>query len=297
MNLPVFINRHRLFVDMILIAIGSTIMALAYPMFLIPLRIVPGGVSGVSIIIHYLTNLPVGITTFILNIPLLAAGWLLIGRTFAFRTIIGMALSNLLIDFFTYIIKIPQITENFLLGAVFGGLMLGVGLGTTFLGNASTGGTDVIGQIVKKYTNYSTGMGIMIVDFFIISLAGIVFKSFEASLYGYLALFLSSIVIDRVLEGSDYARGVFIISDKKNLIKEFIFLYLGKGATEFYGKTGFKEEETSILFTAINRKQLPLLKRNIKKIDPNAFVVVTNIYEIIGSGFLPRNIVENSESV
>ncbi len=290
MSLPVFVNKHRLYVDSFLIVVGSILMALAYPMFLIPLKIVPGGVTGLSIILHYTINVPVGITSFILNIPLLIMGYMLLGKTFAFRTIIGMTFSNLLIDFFTYIMKVPQITDNMLLGSIFGGVVLGLGLGIIFSGNASTGGTDVIGQIVRKYTNHTAGMGIMAIDFFVISLAGIVFKSFEMSLYGYLTLYLSSSIIDKVMEGSGNARGVFIISDQKELIKEFIFLYINRGVTEFYGKTGFLEKETNIIFSAISRKQLPMLKRNVLQIDPKAFIVVTDVYEIVGQGFNPRNI-------
>ena len=290
MNLPFFINKHRLYVDSFLIILGSILMALAYPMFLIPMKIVPGGVTGLSIILHYAINTPVGITSFILNIPLLIAGYVFLGRTFAFRTIIGMIFSNLLIDFFTYIVKVPQITNNLLLGSIFGGVLLGLGLGIIFSANASTGGSDVIGQIIRKYTNHTAGMGIMTIDFFVISLAGIVFKSFEMSLYGYLTLYLSSNIIDRVMEGSGNARGVFIVSDKKDLIKEFIFLYINRGVTEFYGRTGFLEKDTNIIFSAISRKQLPVLKRNVLQIDPNAFIVVTDVYEIVGSGFNPRNI-------
>ncbi len=293
MNIPIVINKYRLYVDILLIILGSIIMALSYPMFLIPLKIVPGGVSGISIILHYLINVPVGLTTLILNIPLLFVGWILIGRTFALRTLVGMTLSNLLIDYFTYIVKVPPATEDILLGAIFGGVLLGVGLGITFLGNASTGGSDVIGQVVKKYTNYSAGMGMMAIDFIIISIAGLVFKSFEACLYGYLALFLSSTIIDRVIEGSDYARGVFIISSKKELIKEFIFLYINRGVTEFDGRTGFLGKETEILFSAMSRKQVPTLKRYVRKIDPDAFMVVTEVYEIIGHGFTLRNIIDS----
>ncbi len=294
-NLPFIVHKYRLYVDILLIIIGAGLSALAYPMFLIPLKIVPGGVSGLSIVIHHLTGFPVGLTGFVLNIPILIAGFILIGKVFALRTIIGMTLCNLLIDFFTYIVKVPAVTDDMLLGSIFGGILLGLGLGIIFLANASTGGSDVIGQIISKYSNFTAGIGIMITDFLVISLSGIVFRSFELPLYGYTSLIISSTLIDRVMQGSDYARGVFIITEKKELVKEFIFIYLERGITEFHGRTGFSQKETDIVFTAIGMKQLPILKRYVKKIDPEAFIVVTDVFEIIGKGFSQRNILNSSK--
>ncbi len=275
--------------DQILIVIGSAIIGLSYAFFLIPHHIVPGGVGGLSIVINYFTKFPVGILIAVLNIPLFIIGIKVIGKSFGIKSLIGVFISSFFIDWFTYLLP-SNITKNPLLASIYGGLLLGIGLGLIFRGNASTGGSDIIGQVIKKYTNLSVGVGIMLVDFVIISLAGLSFHSFEAPLIGYVSLYVSSKVIDIILEGWGYAKMAFIITDKPDEIADTILENLNRGCTMLKSFSPFTKKDRKAIFTVVNKKEIPKLKRYIKRIDPQAFVVISDVYEVLGRGFKRRNI-------
>ncbi len=287
-NVFIKFTKKKFFLDMFVILLGSFISGLSYSLFLVHLNIVPGGISGISMILNYLFSTPIGLFTFILNIPIFLLGWKILGRTFAFRTIIGLVLSTFFIDFQIYILKFPILTEDKLLGSIFGGILLGVGLGIIFLGNASTGGTDVVGQIVNKYTNFSIGMGIMFIDVIIISVAALAFKQIEAALYGYLCLYISSQVIDFILEGSDYARGAYIISLKQKEISERIIKDMNRGVTLLKGKSVFRDVDVDVIFTVVTKKEIPRLRRLVNETDPKAFMIISQVHEVLGRGFRKR---------
>ena len=194
--------------------VGGIVFALGYAAFLIPHKIVPGGVSGIAMILRFLYNTPVGIVAIILNIPLFLIALRVLGISFGVKSIGAIIYTNLLIDFLIYSVKIETPTDNVVLAALYGGIMLGLGLGLIFRSEASTGGTDIVGQIMSRYTNMSVGMWIMVVDFVVITTAGITTHSIELALLGYLALFLSSKIIDLILEGIDYARAAFVVTTK-----------------------------------------------------------------------------------
>jgi uncharacterized membrane-anchored protein YitT (DUF2179 family) len=278
--------RHAL--DILLIAFGSALMGVAYASFLIPHRIVPGGVGGLSIILHHYLKTPVGITIIILNIPIFILGIRTLGKTFGVKSILGIILSALFIDFFSYGVRLPAITDNRILAAIYGGIILGVGLGIVFRGRGSTGGTDIIGQIINRYTNITTGMGILVTDFIIISLSGIVFRSFEIPLYGYLALFLSSRVLDFVVEGFSYARAVIIISEKPAEIAEGIMKDMDRGVTKLKGLGGYTDAEKDVLLVVVNRREVSIIRQLVKEKDPKAFVIINDVYEVLGKGFRSR---------
>jgi len=274
--------------DVVLIAFGSGLMGVAYAGFLIPHQIVPGGVGGLSILLHHFIKIPVGATIIVLNIPIFLLGIRTLGRTFGFKSALGVILSALSIDLFVYGVRLPNITDNRILAAVYGGIILGVGLGIVFRGRGSTGGTDIIGQIINRYTNITTGMGILITDFIIISLSGIVFRSYEIPLYGYVALFLSSRVLDFVVEGFSYARAVIIISDKPEEIAQVIMKDMGRGVTKLHGMGGYTDAEKDVLLVVVNRREISYIRLAVKEKDPKAFVIITDVYEVLGKGFRPR---------
>lgn len=277
----------RVIRNLILVLAGSTVMGMGYALFLIPYHLVPGGVSGISIIINYLFHLPVGLVIILLNIPIFLLSYKFLGKKYIFTTLIGMTLSSLMIDFFNEIIKLPKGTENPILASIYGGLLLGLGLGLVFRGEASTGGSDVIGMILNKYTGVSVGIGIMLTDFVIISASGVVFKNLEAPLYGYIVLFISSKVIDLVLEGWSFSKLVIITSAKTNEIADFILNKLDRSGSALKSRSLYLNREGEIIITVINRKQLAELKAFIKKADPQAFVIINDTYEVLGKGFKP----------
>ena len=270
------------------VIVGGIIFALAYAVFLIPHRIVPGGVSGIAMILRFLYNTPVGIVAIILNIPLFILALRVLGLSFGIKSVGAIIYTNLLIDFLVYSVKIETPTDNTVLAALYGGILLGLGLGLIFRSDASTGGTDIAGQILSRYTNMSVGMWIMIVDFVVITTAGITTRSIELALLGYLALFLSSKVIDLVLEGIDYARAAFVISTKADKITDEIYEKMRRGVTILDGHSPYSREEKPVIMCVITKKQTPFFKSLVQKIDKDAFVILTDVFEVLGKGFRSR---------
>ncbi|UCD04960.1 MAG: YitT family protein [candidate division WOR-3 bacterium] len=275
-------------VKLLYIIIGGIIFAFGYAAFLIPHRIVPGGVSGIAMILRFLYNTPVGIVAILLNIPLFIIALRILGISFGIKSLAAIIYTNLLIDFFVYSIGIKTPTDNVVLATLYGGILLGLGLGLIFRSDASTGGTDIVGQIFSRYTNLSVGMWIMIVDFAVITMAGVTTRSIELALLGYLALFLSSKVIDLILEGIDYARAAFVVSTKPDKITDQIYERMQRGVTILDGHSPYSREKRPVIFCVITKKETPFFKSLIKKIDENAFVILTDVFEVLGKGFRSR---------
>lgn len=271
--------------DMLLIILGSFIMALGYSLFIIPHHFVPGGVSGISIIVNYFTNFPVGILIIIFNIPIFLLGIKLMGKSYGIKSFIGMIISSLLIDFLYEVLKIKAATNNLLLASVYAGVFLGAGLGIIFTAKASTGGTDTVGQVLNKYFGVSVGFGILMIDFIIISLSGLVFKSWDIPLYSYIVLFISTKVIDLILEGWNFTKLVIINSTKNEEIERFIMDKLNRGGTALKSRSLYLKKEGEIIMSVVYRKQIAALKDFIKEIDPNAFVIISDTYAVLGRGF------------
>jgi uncharacterized membrane-anchored protein YitT (DUF2179 family) len=271
--------------NLTLVVVGSAIMAIGYSLFLIPHHFVPGGVSGMAMIINYFTRLPLGALIMVLNIPVFIVGIRIMGRKYGLRSLLGMVVSSLLIDFFYEVLKLESATDNAVLAAIYGGFMLGVGLGLVFRGRASTGGSDIVGQILNKYTGVSIGIGIMLIDFFVISASGLAFKKLEAPLYGYIVLVISTKVIDMILEGWNYTKLVIITSTQTEKIQEFILNTLDRSGTALKSRSLYLNRAGETIITVIHRKQLAELRDFIKSIDENAFVIINDTYAVLGKGF------------
>ena len=267
------------------IVLGCTIIGLSYALFLIPHHFVPGGVSGLAIIFNYFANLPVGAMIVVLNIPIFIFGLRTMGKKYVLKSLAGMLVSSFMIDLFNQVLKVPAATDNKILASIYGGILLGVGLGIVFRGHASTGGSDIVGMVVSKYTGISIGFGIMIVDFIVISASGFAFRELEAPLYGYIVLFLSIKVIDLVLEGWSYSKLVIITSNRTVEIEKFILNTLERSGTALKSRSLYLNREGEIILTVIHRKQLAELRDFIKEIDPQAFVIINDTYDVLGKGF------------
>jgi uncharacterized membrane-anchored protein YitT (DUF2179 family) len=284
---------RRNIANLALVLLGSVIMGMGYSLFLIPHHFVPGGVSGIAIIVNYFTRLPVGALILVLNIPVFIVGIKIMGRRYGLRSLLGMVVSSVLIDFFHEVVfkqsalKLPAegATHNTILAAIYGGFMLGVGLGLVFRGRASTGGSDIIGQILNRYTGMSVGIAIMLVDFFVISASGLAFRQLEAPLYGYIVLFISSRVIDMILEGWNYTKLVIITSTHTEEIQDFILNTLDRSGTALKSRSLYLSREGETILTVIHRKQLADLRQFVKSIDPDAFVIINDTYAVLGKGF------------
>ena len=273
------------FANGLLILTGCAVMGLAYAMFLIPHHFVPGGVSGIAIMANYFAGLPVGALIVVLNVPIFLLGLRTMGKKYVLHSLAGMLVSSLFIDLFHSVLKVPSATDNAVLASIYGGIMLGFGLGIVFRGRASTGGSDIVGMIVSKYTGMSLGFGIMITDFVVISASGLAFGNLEAPLYGYIVLFLSTKVIDMILEGWSYSKLVMITSTRTDEIADFILRGLDRSGTALRSRSLYLNREGELLLTVIHRKQLADLRAFIKRTDPEAFVIINDTYDVLGKGF------------
>ena len=207
------------------------------------------------------------------------------GKRYVIHSLAGLIVSSLFIDLFDKVLRVPSATDNAVLAAIYGGVMLGLGLGIVFRGRASTGGSDIIGMVISKHTGMSLGFGIMIADFVVISASGFAFGRLEAPLYGYLVLFLSTKVIDMVLEGWSYSKMVIITSSRTAEIAEYILHGLDRSGSALRSRSLYLNREGEIILTVIHRKQLSDLRAFIKKTDPEAFVVINDTYDVLGKGF------------
>ncbi|TCS83292.1 YitT family protein [Tepidibacillus fermentans] len=261
--------------------LGSLIVALAFNLFLNPNGIAPGGVSGLSTIIERQFGIEPAITQWSLNIPLFIAGLFLLGKKFGAKTAFG----SIILPFFVLITKnLKPITHFPLLAAVYGGVVLGIGLGFVFRGKASTGGTDLAAQILHKYTGISLGFAVLLMDGLVVFTSGIVFGP-ENALYALISLFLTSKTIDFVQIGLAYSKLAFIISEQQEQIGQVILHDLDRGATILNGKGAYTGNRRDVLMVVFDQRETTRLKELIKSVDSNAFVIVTDTHEVLGEGF------------
>jgi uncharacterized membrane-anchored protein YitT (DUF2179 family) len=268
-----------------LIAVGCILMGLAYSLFLIPHHFVPGGVAGIAILINYFHRLPVGVLIIVLNIPIMLIGFRTRGKRYVLHSLIGMVLSAVMIDVFHEILKFRAAAVNPVLASVYGGIMLGVGIGLVFRGGASTGGSDIVGMILSKYTGMSLGFGILVTDFLVIAASGLALWSLEVPLYGYAVLFLSTKIVDMILQGWSFSKLVIITSSRTEEIANFILYRLDRSGTALRSRSLYLNREGEIIMTVIHRRQLTELRAFIKEIDPEAFVIINDTYDVLGKGF------------
>lgn len=285
--------------DYFMIFIGSIITAGSINIFLVPYKIAPGGASGIATVIFYISNgkLPVGITMLAINIPLFLLGMRFIGKKFVVKTIFGTVLLSVVIDLtepFTHAFakKFLEMSggevysQDILLYSLFGGFLMGVGLGLVFKSGATTGGTDLAARIVTHFLPVLTmGETLLLIDTSVIILAAAAFKSFQLGLYAIVTLFISSKVIDAILEGVNYSKAVFIISDLALQISDTILKDLDRGVTALDGTGMYTGDKKKVLLCVVNRGQIPLLKNIVKNVDQNAFIVLADVREVLGEGF------------
>ncbi|MFH1224045.1 MAG: YitT family protein [Pseudomonadota bacterium] len=304
-------NKKEIIRDYIFITLGCLLIALSVIWFLDPYKIVPGGLTGLGIILYESFKIPLGTTILIFNIPLLIIGVIFLGKSFGIKSVYGIIASTMLIDLLKSVIYpylLPNIPIYLLqnpatidytssvvpfLAAIFGGILLGVGVGIVFTRRGSTGGSDVIAQIAVNYHLMKAGQMFLIIDSTIILSAGIVFGVQHHSLaYGVTAILLglssviaSVLVIDFIMDGGRHVKGVTIISDKSDELKGVILNKLEKGATIYYGEGAYTGEAKRVIFSVVSNRQIYSIKQAVKEIDPNAFIIVNNVAQVYGEGF------------
>ncbi|WP_044892952.1 YitT family protein [Bacillus alveayuensis] len=268
-------------IEYLYILIGSAIVAVAFNVFLLPNRIASGGVSGISTILHATLGWQPAYVQWALNIPLFIAGVVLLGKQFGIKTLVG----TLFLPFVVYLTRdFKPVTPDPLLGALFGGIGVGIGLGIVFRGKASTGGTDLAAQIIHKYTGLSLGTCVILIDGLIVLTAALVFDV-EQALYALIALFVTSKTIDFVQVGFGYSKMAMIITNKEEEVRQAILHKIDRGVTKLSGYGGYTEHERPVLMCVVEQAEFTKLKQLVKSIDPAAFVIVMDATEVLGEGF------------
>ncbi|PZX08233.1 uncharacterized membrane-anchored protein YitT (DUF2179 family) [Psychrobacillus insolitus] len=276
--LPSYIEKGR---DYVYVIIGAAIIAIAFNVFLLPNQIASGGVSGISTLLQSVFGWQPGIVQYAFNIPLFIAGIIFLGSQFGLKSFVGtltlpavvLATSN-----------VEPWTMDPLLGAIFGGISVGLGLGIVFRGGASTGGTDLAAQIITKYTGFSLGTSVLMIDGLIVFSAALVFD-IEKALFALISLFVTTKTIDIIQLGFSQSKMVYIFTNKQEEMRDTIYKEIDRGVTKIPAIGGYTEEERPILMVVVHQREFTKLKHFVKMIDPSAFVIVSDAHEVLGEGF------------
>lgn len=272
--------------DCLMVLLGTAIFALGTYYFVTPSNIAPGGVSGIAILVNYAFGAPVGLVTALINLPLLVIGWRYLGREFILKTLLSVAAFTVVYDYILTPLSLPVYEGERLMASLFGGVLMGIGLGIVFYYAGSTGGVDIITKLLHlKYPHIQLGRAMMLVDMVIVLASAVVFRSIESALYAIICIFVSSQFIDVVVYSTDKGKLVYIFSQKYEAITREILEKMDRGVTLLHGEGGFTGEKKRVLLCALRTNEYHKLKRIVRRIDPDAFLVVSDSTEIMGEGF------------
>ena len=265
------------FLSFLLITVGATLAAIAREIFLVPNNIIDGGIIGISIMVSYITKIKLSVLTFVLNIPFLILGYKQLGKSFLIKAAYAMIVLSLLLE---ELKPVPELTNDVLLATVFGGLLLGIGVGFVIKFGACLDGTEVVAILINKKTSFSVGQVVMFLNFFIYSTAGFLF-GWDRALYSILTYFITFKIIDMVSEGFEQAKAAMIITNHGEEIANSIYKHLGRTVTMLEGE-GLISGKKVVLYAVVTRIEIPELKRIVAADDYSAFVTITDVNEIVG---------------
>ncbi|MCR5453624.1 MAG: YitT family protein [Bacteroidales bacterium] len=279
----------------LMVLLGTFIVSAAYMLFISPYKFMPGGVYGISIMVHHLTKgtfemfpdgFPIGTLALLIDIPLTIIGTKILGPRFGFKTVLGFVSMSVFTSVLEYFWGYePLVQGEPLLSAIFGGVLVGIGAGLVFKAHATTGGSDIIAAILAKYTRGPLGMMQIYVDSAIVLLALAAFHDWSIPLFSWIIIFIAGKCTDVVLQGLTVEKALIIITDRPEEIREVILNKMDRGGTFFNGRGMYHNQERNILFTVLSRRQAELLKDFIREIDPKAFMAVLDASEVLGEGF------------
>lgn len=296
LKLPFRESVSKIIVSWLGVLFGSVLIAIAYVLFNTPYNITPGGVYGLAIVInHFFPDIMVGTIGLSLDIPLLIISFIIFGRGSGFKTIAAALVLPIVMNAFTLFVggtdpamildgKI-NLTNDMLLASIFGGILTGIGLGIIVKSKATSGGTDVIGMVMTKYLRMPFSKSMLIVESCVIVSGLVVFGDWTLPLYSLISLFITSKVIDIIIDGTSTDKLLFIVSDKHEELRNYIIEELGRGGTYLKASGMYTKSDKMVIFVVVSRNQLPLMKDIIKSVDDKAFLTVVNAHEIMGDGF------------
>jgi uncharacterized membrane-anchored protein YitT (DUF2179 family) len=276
----------RVIIRIIAITIGAILMATGLEIFLVPNNVIDGGITGISIMLAHITGWKLGLFLFILNLPFVYLGYKQMGKTFAFSTIYGIIVLSIFTSFFH---PIPPFTEDILLATLFGGMILGIGVGLVIRNGGALDGTEILALVISKKIPFSVGQIIMFMNIFILGAAGFVF-TWDRAMYSLLAYVIASKAIDTVVQGLDETKSVWIISDNAEEIGNAVNDRLGRGVTYLNGEGAYTGDDKKVIFSIISRLEESKLTTIVEDIDPTAFLAIADIAEVRGGRFKKRDI-------
>ena len=268
--------------------IGSLLCGVAFNVFIIPNRLLSGGVSGIALITTYLVGFDPGVVLVILNIPIFILGFKMLDKEFMFMSVIGVLAFSVGVSYFSFLRNALPLND-ILLSSLFGGILNGVGMGIVFRSRSSSGGLDIIAVIVKKYYSLNIGTTFMIVNFFIIAL-GSIYLGIKPALYTLVCMYTATVVLERVQEGFNTGKAVMIVSNSWEEVANEIIAEVGRGVTYLDGEGAFSKEKRRVIYCVLTMTQLSKVKKIVKDIDPKAFMTVSETTEVLGRGFKKKGL-------
>lgn len=273
-----------IFLQMLKIVLGALLYAVGFRFFLYPNDVVSGGVTGIAMIINYLTEFPVGTMVLIINVPLFLFSWKKFGLRFMVATLIGTALSSVAVDLLALLPV--EVTREPLLAAVYGGLIKGFGLGVVYRTGATTGGTDLVAKLLRRrYPYINFGSFLLAVDVVVIVAFAVIFRKYDSAMYAIICMFITSRVVDLVLYGAVNSKVCYIITDQSHEVKDAIVTRLHRGVTFLHGEGAWSGKEKDIILCVIKQQQIVDLKRLVEAVDEKSFMIVSDSREVFGKGF------------
>jgi uncharacterized membrane-anchored protein YitT (DUF2179 family) len=286
-NLIEAIRSRNTLRDLAYIFLGALVQALAMRLFLIPGLLVSGGISGAAQIINYFTHWPIGMMVLVGNIPLFLIGWRYLGGArFALRTAAAILFFSFLTDLLAYFIPSQGVTSDLVLNGLYGGLLLGIGLGLVYRGRGTSGGSDVLGRILNHYKGMSISQAYLITDAAVVLAGGLAF-GWERALYGLIVIYVSGLAAELTSEGMSVFRMALIVTNKPKAITRMILEELERGVTILPGTGGYTNKPRPVLYCVLTRGEVNVLKTIVSETDPKAFMVIGQAHEALGEGFRP----------
>ena len=273
--------------DYILVVAGALVQAIGLRLFLVPADLASGGISGISQLVNHFTHWPIGLMVFIGNAPMFVLGWRYLGGPrFALRTAAAIAVFSFLTDFLVFFLPIHGVTDDLFLNSVYGGVVLGIGLGLVYRGKGTSGGSDIVARILNHRSGISISQAYMMTDTLVVLLGGLAFD-WKHALYGVVVIYVSGLAAEATSEGTSIYRAAMIVTACPQQVTERVLTEMERGVTVLAGTGGYTGEPRPVLYCVVTRSEVNQLKELVREADANAFMVIGAAHEALGEGFRP----------
>ena len=284
----IYDSKYKYIFMILMIILGSAISGVAFNLFIIPNKLLSGGISGISLILNYLFNINTGLMIFIFNIPIFIIGYKFIDKEFVFLSLIGMIAFSTWIEVFSFL-QDSSLVQDVMLSSIYAGVLNGIGLGIVLKNRASQGGIDIIAVIVKKYFSMNIGSTSMIINTCIVVAASFI-TNLNLAMYTLISMYVGATVMDKIQQGFDRRKSVMIITNKEKQVAEEVFKRLVRGVTYLEGEGAYTGDKKRVIYCIVSLNQLAKLKQIVREVDINAFITVSDTSEVMGHGFTNRGI-------